>query len=209
MKKLIIILCLFSSVCFGQAAPTIGQVFNTITDMKSQTGQNNAIVYVIGGSTTADFRGAFYRWDNTSTATEDMTTYNVIQVTGVSTGRWIRTNQSSQILPQGVLFRIGPLKILSGSGTTNSSGEVVVNATLENTSNGTAIFSSILFNSTMSINGSATPNDVVNGTVKSVSGDLKVITYRYTKGNTIGILGAVSVVASGTGIPVQWFVVGQ
>lgn len=169
---------------------------------------DNAVVYVIGGTAVTDFRGAFYTWDSTSTAAEDMTTYNVLQVAGVSTGRWIRTNQSSQILPQGTLFRIGPLKILAVSGVTNSNGEFTLNATLQNTAGGTAIFSSILFNSTMATVGSATPNDAVNGTVKSVSADNKVIVYRYTRGNTIGLLGALAIVAAGSNVPVQCFVVG-
>lgn len=210
MKKLLLIIALFIPITiFAQnTTPTIGQVFNTISDLKLQTGQSNVVAYVVGGTTIQDFRGAFYVWDSTSTLAEDMTYYNVIQVTGVTTGRWIRTNQSSVALPQGMLFRIGPLKILALNGTTNASGELTVNATLDNTSGGTAIFNSILFNSTMATTGSATPNDAVNGTVKSVSADRKVIVYRYTKGNTIGILGALAIVAAGSGVAVQCFVVG-
>lgn len=209
MKRLIILLFFVSSFAFGQnSSPSIGQVFNTIADMQTQKGTSNSVAYVIGGTAIQDFRGAFYVWDASSTLAQDMTYYNVIQVNGVTTGRWIRSNQSSVPLPQGMLFRIGPLKILAASGTSNASGEFVLNATLDNTATGTAIFSSILFNSTMATEGSTTPNNAVNGLVKSVGTGNKVITYRYTKGNNIGILGAASIVQAGSGISVQCFVVG-
>lgn len=208
MKRLLIILLLFPLFLKAQnTSPTIGQVFNTIADLKLQMGSPNSVVYVTGGSALSDYRGAFYVWDASSTATEDMTSYNIIQVTGATTGRWIRTNQSIQILPQGTLFRIGPLKILAASGTTNASGEFTLNATTENTSGGTAIFSSILFNATQATSASASANDAVNGTIKSVTNG-KVIVYRYTKGSTIGILGALSISLAGAGVPVQCFVVG-
>jgi len=210
MKKLLSLILFTLIVSSSQAqntTPTIGQVFNTIADMKLQMGNNNTVVYVTGGSALSDYRGAFYVWDSTSTATEDMTSFNVIQVTGVNTGRWIRTNQSIQNLPQGTLFRIGPLKILAASGITNASGEFTLNATIDNTSGGTAIFSTILFNATQATSGSSNANDAVIGTVKSVTSG-KVIVYRYTKGNTIGLLGAVSIVLAPASIPVQCFVVG-
>ena len=209
MKRLIILLIFVSSFAFGQnSSPSIGQVFNTIADMQTQKGTSNSVAYVIGGTAIQDFRGAFYVWDATSTAAPDMTYYNVIQVTGINTGRWIRSNQSSVPLPQGMLFRIGPLKILAVSGTSNASGEFVLNTTLDNTATGTAIFSSILFNSTMAISGSATPNDAIQGSIKSVGAGNKVITYRYTKGNSLGVGVLVSVVSAGAGAPIQCFVVG-
>lgn len=207
MKKLLFILLMMPLFIKAQnTTPTIGQVFNTIADLKLQKGNANAVVYVIGGTTTEDFRGAFYKWDNSSVASEDMTNYNVIQVTGLNTGRWMRTNQTSQALPQGTLFRLGPLKILSASGVTNASGEFVLNATLDNTAGGTAIFSSILFNTTSATVGSSSPNDAVNGTIKTTTA--KVITYRYTKGSVIGLLGALSISAAGSNVPVQCFVIG-
>lgn len=209
MRKIILIaLFLASLTAYSQSTtPTIGQVFNTISDLKKQVGSPNVVVYVTGGSTTQDFRGAFYVWDEASVTTEDMTYFNYIQVTGVSTGRWVRTNQSSVPLPQGMLFRIGPLKILSVSGVTNANGKFVMNATLDNTANGTAIFNSILFNSTTATSPSANAADAVNGSMESVSNG-KVITYKYTKGTAIGLLGAVSVVFAPANIPVQCFVVG-
>lgn len=207
MKTLLLILLMFPLFCLAQnTTPTLGKVFNTIADMKTQKGVDNSLVYVIGGTVTTDFRGAFYKWDNASTEPDDPTYYNVITVNGVNTGRWIRTNQSTQALPQGTLFRIGPFKFLSASGVTNASGEFVLNTTIDNTANGTSVFSNILFNSTMATSGSVSPNDAVMGMVKTATA--KTITYRYTKGNALGVGVLVSIVAAGAGVPIQCFIVG-
>lgn len=211
MKNLIFALIILLSISAKAQTPmegSLGYVYQTVSEAKSKTGVPKAVYYILGGTATTDFRGAFYVWDDASVLAEDLVYYNVIQATGVATGRYIRTNQTNQELPQGMLFRIGPLKILACSGVTNASGEFTVNATLDNTSGGTAIFSSILFNATQATSGSTSANDAVNGTIKSVTNG-KVVVYRYTKGNTIGILGALSIVASGSNVPVQCFIVGM
>lgn len=211
MRNILFILlafCFFNTKAQNAMPGSLGYVFNTVSELKAKVGQPGAVAYVLGGTVNNDFRGAFYVWDAASVLAEDLVYYNVLQATGQSTGRYIRTNQTNQELAQGMLFRIGPLKILACSGVTNASGEFTVNATLDNTAGGTAIFNSILFNGTQATSGSANANDAVNGTVKSNTNN-KVIVYRYTKGNTIGLLGALSIVQAGASVPVQCFIVGM
>lgn len=209
MKNIITILLLSISLTgLGQSYSPVGsQVFNTVTDLKSQGGINNAMVYVLGGSTVGDGRGGVYRWSSSNTEQEDLTYYNVIQVTGLETGRWIRTNQNIFPYPQGTLFRIGSLKIFTASGVTDANGEVTFNLTTENTSGGTAIFNSVFFNSGQATVNAPTPNDIVMGSVKTLSANNKVITFRFSKG-ALGVLGLATLAVATTNTPVKILIVG-
>lgn len=72
--------------------------YETANDLKSAIGQNLTSVTLLGRDTPNDgFAGTFF-WSSASTATED--NINVIQRTGMSTGRWIRVTEYNPI--QGV-----------------------------------------------------------------------------------------------------------
>lgn len=212
MKRLILftIAILFSTLLFAQYTPTGIPVFNNINDLKKQIGVDSSLVYVAGGTDMADFRGSFYRYLASSNLSDDATFYNVVQPTGVTTGRWIRTNQTTITYPQGTLFRIGLLKIFIAPSVTNASGESTINLTTDNTTNGTSIFSSVLYNMSMSVSGATTANDVVTSTVKTTaaSTNFKTTTHRYSRGTTVGILGAASLVNPATNTPVQFLIIG-
>lgn len=204
---LIILIGLGLSVNAQTYSPIGSQVFNTVVDLKSQAAINNAMVYVLGGSTVGDGKGGVYRWNDASTESEDLTYNNVVQVTGVQTGRWIRTNQNIFPYPQGTLFRIGSLRIFTASGVTDANGEVTFNLTTENTSNGTNIFSNIFFNSGQATVNATTPNDVVMGVVKTLSANNKTITFRFSKG-ALGALGLATLAVATTNTPVKILIVG-
>lgn len=62
---------------------------NTIANLKARKGTPNTKVEVLGYYAIGDGGGGEYYWDNTSTSTDNGG--SIIQVTGVSTGRWIAT----------------------------------------------------------------------------------------------------------------------
>lgn len=75
--------------------------FDTITDLRAQAGSPNVIAQLNGLNMVNDGNGGTYMWSASSTATDDG--FTTIQVTGVTTGRWVRqvnpnTIKGSQIL---------------------------------------------------------------------------------------------------------------
>jgi len=58
-----------------------------------QVGTPNTIVQVLGGTSFNDGSGGSYFWDENSTATADG--LKIVQVTGVTTGRWMRSKNNS------------------------------------------------------------------------------------------------------------------
>ncbi len=71
----------------------INQVFDTISDLQLQKGTQNASVMVLGQNTVNDGNGGNYLWDDTSTTSADG--IKIVQVTGVSTGRWLRSRNNN------------------------------------------------------------------------------------------------------------------
>ena len=71
------------------------QSFDTLADLRMQTGMANVQVLLMGLTSITDNNGGMYRWDPTSTETDDNLT--VIQVTGVTTGRWKRVGNSNTV----------------------------------------------------------------------------------------------------------------
>lgn len=61
---------------------------NNIAELKTRKGASNANVEVLGYYTSGDGGGGSFYWNNTSTETDNGGT--IIQVTGVTTGRWKR-----------------------------------------------------------------------------------------------------------------------
>lgn len=71
----------------------INQVFDTIADLTLQKGTPTTSVMVLGASTVNDGNGGIYLWDNSSIATADGS--RIIAVSGVTTGRWIRSRNNN------------------------------------------------------------------------------------------------------------------
>lgn len=207
--KLILILLLITSVASAQGLmPEALKKVNTMADLKKFKGEHNAYAYMTGKDSIADGQGGSYRYDTASTTTAD--NYNVIQVTGVTKGRWIRANQTTINYTQGTIFKIGPLKIFTGMATiAGGNGEVLINLTNENTANGTAFFTNVLFASAMAEQASSNSNDVVIGNVKNIGAGNKTITFRFATGATVSVLGAASLRVAGNGLNVRYIVLGN
>jgi len=60
----------------------------TLSDLRVQPPQSKQMIQLLGLNTVTDGNGGTYLWNDTSTATDDG--FLVVQVTGVTTGRWLR-----------------------------------------------------------------------------------------------------------------------
>lgn len=70
-------------------------VFETVSDLRLQAGTGNVPVVLLGLSSVTDNNGGNYMWNPTSTVADDG--FKTIQVTGVSTGRWVRLINSNTL----------------------------------------------------------------------------------------------------------------
>jgi len=167
------------------------------------------IVFLIGKNTMGDNLGGFYRWDMTSTDTEDTQFMNVIASDLNTTGRWLRVFQRARNTAGGAtLVNNGGVRTMFISATTNSSGEISINMTEEGTSGGTAIFTEIWsITATANINATG-PADAVQSYRKTLAANLKTATYGFYKANAVTItlgllLVPVASIGSGTSILVR------
>lgn len=71
------------------------QSFDTLADLRLQTGMANVQVLLMGLSSLTDGNGGMYRWDSTSTEADDG--FTIVQVTGTTTGRWKRVANSNTV----------------------------------------------------------------------------------------------------------------
>lgn len=63
-------------------------IATSIANLRTVVGTTNAISILLGGASINDFIGGMFYWNASSTASDDGN--NIIQVTSVTTGRWIR-----------------------------------------------------------------------------------------------------------------------
>lgn len=71
------------------------QSFNLLSDLKTCVGTQDVQVLLLGLTSMYDNNGGTYTWDISSTATDDG--FKTIQVTGVTTGRWLRVGNSNTV----------------------------------------------------------------------------------------------------------------
>lgn len=182
-----------------------------LTDLRNFPIGEAARVFLMGKTAAGDGWGGTYYWDSASMATEDGTNLTVIASNKSQTGRWIRTGSRVESVPQGKIFTNGRVRVLYASGTTNSSGEITINLTRENTSGGTALFSEIWFEQSV-------PKAIASAAAalicspKTRAANLKTTTHVYTKANAITLLINLSYnpfIAAGSGIDVQFMVMGS
>lgn len=89
MKKLIFIPLLFVCLwCKAQVNITAQVDFGTLADMRGCVGQSGVQVFLNGLTSPTDGNGGTYMWDGTNTGTDNG--FTIVQVTGVTTGRWVR-----------------------------------------------------------------------------------------------------------------------
>lgn len=182
----------------------------TLADLKITPGTTENIVITLGQASKGDSRGALYYFDpDDNTTPEDTNYYNTVVPT-IGNGRWKKVFTRMLSLPHGTLVMNAGKKEFFATGTTNASGEVTFNLTLDGTSTGTAIFTDIWFNDGKAVVNAATANDVVIGTVKSESADKKQTIHKFTKGkNTLLNLSIITtgLTLGGTELPPQGTVI--
>lgn len=71
----------------------INQTFDVLNDLRAQKGTTTTQVYLLGLTSMNDGNGGVFIWNDTSTVADDG--MNTIAVTGVSTGRWVRSKNSN------------------------------------------------------------------------------------------------------------------
>ena len=156
---------------------------NLLSDLRLQKGNTNNIIITLGNMVIGDGGGALYYWDNTdSSSIEDNVYFNTIKVTNWEQGRWKKVFTRMLTLPHGTLFISNGKKEFFYTGTTDNNGERLVYLTIDNTPNGPAIFSKVLFNSGNAIISASSANDVVVSGVKSLSVDLKSTVHKFVRG---------------------------
>lgn len=96
MKKLLLIpLLLLNIAASAQVMPSALITLSTVTDLRLQQPQATERVDLLGLSSATDGNGGIYTWNAASTTADDG--FLTIQVTGISTGRWIRIGGGNAI----------------------------------------------------------------------------------------------------------------
>jgi len=73
-----------------------GSQVATLATLKTYQGlANNQVIFLIGGTVDNDAKAGMFYWDAVSTATADDD--DIVQVTGVTTGRWIRLTDQQYV----------------------------------------------------------------------------------------------------------------
>ncbi|GAB4001456.1 hypothetical protein GCM10028807_57640 [Spirosoma daeguense] len=170
------------------------QVVTTMSGLKEKPISPNTPVFVLGKSSITDGFGAIYTYDSLCTDAEDMVNLNAIKSSVTSAGCWRRLNVKTQSLPGGMLFTNGGKKEYFTTRVTDSNGEATINLTTDNTSTGTALFTTIYTNSCVMTTGVTSTSEVVTFYPKSVSADKKVTVHKGFKNNptTVSLLGLVN-----------------
>lgn len=96
MKKILIIILLCCGIAKAQTVPAPQLTFSTVADLRSQGANANGVMASLSGLVTADDQnGGIYKWNSTSTATDDG--FITIKVANITTGRWIRIGNGNTI----------------------------------------------------------------------------------------------------------------
>lgn len=140
-----------------RAIPTV----EIVTDLRALRADNfdNIIVYATGLATVSDGQGGYYIWNQTSTATDDGV--RVLEVSGVTTGRWIKVNTGSSYYNSGGLISSN-LKKWIGMVTPSTGNGYSIDIS-------SAGFSAIECFSVVAIKNTGTLNSIPVSSVKSYS----------------------------------------
>lgn len=86
---------LIGEISFSQTTPVSPISFNTVNDLKLQTGQNGVQVLVNGLTIINDGNGGLYMWSDTCTIPTNG--FTIVQATGIAIGRWMRLSNANTI----------------------------------------------------------------------------------------------------------------
>lgn len=183
----------------------------SISDLKIQPVASDTVVFLLGGTTPYDGMGGIYRWDASSTATEELVYMNIISSSISSTGRWVRVFQRVRVLPHGFLSLNGLTKSFYANGVTDSTGKCTLNLTLDGTATGIPIFTEVWLNHSQARAFATVPGDAVQSFRVSLASDLKQTVHGFYKSNvlslTLGLLYNPAVMV-GANIPVTFKIEG-
>lgn len=187
---------------------------NTLADLKLMPGQDTNPILLLGKTNIGDGFAAHYYWDDNSVDVDDPTYLNTVKVTAVDIGRWKKVIAKVQTLPHGFLVSNGGKKEFFASGVTIADGTCTLNLTMDNTVNGTPIFTEIWFDDSKATVNTTNVYDAVSSTRKSLTNSNKQLTHLFFRGQApvISVVG-ISVVniaqrPAATGTPVQFKVEG-
>ena len=168
---------------------------STLADLKKFKGFNQNPVLLLGKDVVGDGFAAHYYWDDSSTDSVDTIYLNVVAVDGVTTGRWKKVIARVVTIPQGRLIYNGGKKELYVDTVTAANGTATINLTLDNTTNGTPIFSQIWWDDSKANIDTMTVADAVSSTKKSLTNGNRQLTHLFYRGQApvISVVG-VSVV---------------
>ncbi len=157
---------------------------DTAMDLKTLPCDTNNIYVLTGGlNTFNDGMGGWYYWDSTSTATTNDTT--VIQVTGITTGRWriVSSNNAQGMVyygPSGMISR--PTKKWVSSITPNTGNGYSIDI-------GSAGFTAITAINIIAIKNNGTANLSPNVSIKSISNTTLIVNIVEGNAGVVSILG--------------------
>lgn len=160
---------------------------DSLSELRAQKVAPGTVVLLAGKSSPGDGYAALYRWDESSTRSDDSSTLmNSIASTrpGLTTGRWLRLVQRIGTYPHGSMEFRGPIKTFYAAGVLDANGEVTINLTENDTSTGVAFFTAIWSDIGSARVNAATANDIIVGSCKAVAPDLKTMTYRFARGGS-------------------------
>lgn len=191
-------------------------IYQTKNDLPGSA-QDKAMVFLMGVATENDNMGGLFQYSDT--AADSVDDRNVLAVPGKSTGRYIRKNAKTVVLPHGIIAFLGSLKLFftTANYTIGSDSKCMLYLTQDNTAAGTALFSQILWNSSRAIGTAATSNDIILSQAETLPVDLKSTTHIYARGNSTTIGATITALlntvlpglrAGSIGTSVQFFIVG-
>lgn len=185
---------------------------NTLPDLRTLLPTQDRVYFLLGRDSIYDGKGGFYRYDSTSTDTVENYYMNVLGSNLSTVGKFKRIFAKTFALPGGILSINAGIKTYYCTGTTNSSGEITINRTVDNTSNGASIFTEIWGTTIMPVAIATGPAEAVQSyprTAPAVSN--KTVTYGFYKANavtvTVGLL-LTPVASIGAGTSVNFIIVG-
>lgn len=159
--------------------------YDLLADLVAAPVTAGATAFFAGRTVIGDGQGGLYRWDASSTATEDTKFLNVVASSVSSAGRWIRVFQRARVLPHGILVMNGGVKTFFASGVTAADGTVSLSLTMDNTAGGEAIFTEIWSNTSIARTVSTTPGGAVQSFLVEEAANLKSTKHGFCKANVL------------------------
>lgn len=166
-----------------------------VAELKAQPGNTDNVVLTTGTITKGDLGSALYYFDPLDTTTADDTVnYNtVVPTSGI--GRWKKVITRTMVLPHGTLYMNAGKRDFFCNSVTAADGTCLINLTMDNTTNGTPIFTEVLFDDSKANINLVNINDAIGSCRKLLSANKKQLTHVFYTGNTSAL--NVAVIASG------------